>query len=80
VADGSDLIQVVHDQSGCSRFVVANEAKSATVHYSCQAAGWGRTTIRVETPRSAQVQTQGIAKNAPFDYTLVARRVGACGG
>jgi hypothetical protein len=79
VANGRELIQVAHDQSGCSRFVIANDPKVATVHYSCQGAGWGRTTIRVETARSAQVQTQGIVKNAPFDSTLTARRVGPCG-
>lgn len=78
VADGSELIQVEHDQNGCSRFIVANDPKSSTVHYSCPGAGWGRTTIRVETARSAQVQTQGIVKNAPFDFTLAAKRIGAC--
>ena len=72
------LIQIEHDQPNCSRFVIANEPKSATVHYSCQRAGWGRTTVRVETPASATIQTQGISKNQPFDYSVHARRIGAC--
>ena len=79
ITDPIVLVQVEHDQPGCSRFVIANEAKSSTVHYSCQRAGWGRTTIRVETPRVATIMTQGIARNAPFDYAVQARRVGGCG-
>jgi hypothetical protein len=79
VADTAALVQIEHDQAGCSRFVIANEPKSVTVHYSCQGAGWGRTTIRVETPRSVVIQTQGISRNQPFDYLVQARRVGACG-
>jgi len=79
IADPIALLQVEHDQPGCTRFVIANEPKSATVHYSCQKAGWGRTSIRVETPRAVSIQTQGIARNAPFEYVVQARRIGACG-
>ncbi|MBD3759200.1 MAG: hypothetical protein IE929_00440 [Rhizorhabdus sp.] len=78
ITDPVALVQVEHDQPGCSRFVIANEAKSSTVHYSCQRAGWGRTTVRVETPRAATIETQGIARNAPFDYSVQARRIGTC--
>ena len=80
IADPVTLVQVEHDQPGCSRFVIANGPKSSTVHYSCQRTGWGRTTVRVETPRTAVIQTQGISRNAPFDYIVEARRIGACGG
>lgn len=79
VADPMTLVQVEHDQPGCSRFVIANEPKAATVHYSCQRAGWGRTTVRAETPRAATIQTQGIARNAPFEYSVQAKRIGGCG-
>lgn len=78
VADTLALIQIEHAQPGCSRFVIANEPKVSTVHYSCQRAGWGRTTIRVESPAGAVVQTQGISRNQPFDYAVQARRVGDC--
>jgi len=78
VADPLTLVQIEHDQPGCSRFVVANDPRSSTVHYSCQRNGWGRTTIRVETSRLASIQTQGISRNAPFDYMVEARRVGGC--
>ncbi|KKC25417.1 hypothetical protein [Sphingomonas sp. SRS2] len=79
VSDPMTLVQIEHEQPGCSRFVIANEPKSSTVHYSCERAGWGRTTVRVETPRAATIQTQGIARNAPFDYSVQAKRLGACG-
>nr|WP_053000418.1 hypothetical protein [Sphingomonas sp. Y57] len=80
IGDPVNLVQIEHDQLGCSRFVIANGPRIATVHYSCQRAGWGRTTVRVETPRTAVIQTQGISRNAPFDYIVEARRIGACGG
>lgn len=79
IADTAALVQIEHDQPGCSRFVIANEPKVSTVHYSCERAGWGRTTVRVETPTTAAIQTQGISHNLPFDYNVEAHRVGACG-
>lgn len=78
ITDQIRLVQIEHDQPGCSRFVIANDPKSSTVHYSCQRTGWGRTTVRVQSPTLATIQTQGIAHNAPFDYSLQARRVGGC--
>lgn len=79
VADPIALVQIEHEQTGCSRFVVANEPSKATVHYACQGAGWGRTTVRVESGTQAFIQTQGISRNAPFDYSVEARRLGSCG-
>lgn len=80
VADPAMLIQVEHRNSPCSRLVIANEAESATVHYTCPAHGFGRTSVRVETSRLAKIDTQGIVDNLPFAYRAEARRVGACGG
>jgi len=79
VTDPTALVQIEHAQPGCSRFTIANEPRSSTVHYSCQRAGWGRTTVRVDTPRAAAIRTQGISHNAPFDYLVEAHRVGSCG-
>lgn len=78
LADPAALVQIEHEQTGCSRLVVANEARSATVQYTCQGAGWGRSTVRVVTPRQVSISTQGIARNAPFDYEVSARKVGGC--
>jgi hypothetical protein len=79
VADANALIQLRHKAGACTRLVIANEKASATVHYSCPGAGWGRTTLRVETPRLARIDTQGIADNAPFAFIAEARRIGPCG-
>ncbi|RYH13833.1 MAG: hypothetical protein EON57_01365 [Alphaproteobacteria bacterium] len=79
VADTAALIQLEHDQPGCSRLVVTNEPKNATVQYNCPRGGWGRTTVRSETASAAVIRTQGISRNAPFDYLFEARRVGTCG-
>lgn len=79
VADPAILMQVQHRHSPCSRLVIANDAKGATVHYTCPAGGFGRTSLRVETPRLAKIDTQGILGNIPFAYRAEARRVGGCG-
>ena len=80
IGDPNLLMQVQHRNSPCSRLVIANAARGATVQYTCPAGGFGRTSIRVETPRLAQIDTQGIVDNTPFGYRAEARRIGACGG
>lgn len=79
VADASSLLQLRHPNAACSRTVISNGVKGATVHYTCPADGYGRTELRVETPRLAQIDTQGIAGNTPFSYRVEARRIGVCG-
>ena len=78
VADPRTLLQVRHGRAPCSRFVIANDARASTVHYTCPGAGHGRTTIRVETPRLIQIDSQGIADNEPFALQFEGRRTGAC--
>ena len=78
VADARALLQVRHGRATCSRFVIANDARTSTVHYTCPGAGHGRTTIRVETPRLIQIDSQGIADNEPFALQFEGRRTGAC--
>ena len=79
LGDPNLLMQVQHRNSPCSRLVIATDPRGATVQYTCPAGGFGRTSIRVETPRLAQIDTQGIVDNSPFGYRAEARRVGACG-
>jgi hypothetical protein len=50
----------------------------ATVQYRCPGSGNGRTTIKVETPRLIQIESQGIMKNEPFVIEYEGRRVGEC--
>jgi hypothetical protein len=78
VSDPAILLQLRHGNASCSRFVITNDARSVTVHYSCPSAGHGQTTLRVETPRLAQIDSQGVADHAPFAFTTEARRVGNC--
>lgn len=78
VADPAMLMQLQHRNSPCSRLVISSDTKGATVHYTCPANGFGRTSLRIETPRLAQIDTQGISGNAPFAYRVEARRTGSC--
>jgi hypothetical protein len=79
IQDAYDLIQIRHPGAACSRFVLANEAQSATVHYTCTGTGYGRTTITVETSELIRIESQGIANRSPFQVALEGRRVGGCG-
>ncbi len=78
VADPRALLQVRHGNAVCSRFIIASNAREATVHYTCPGTGHGRTTIRVESARLAQIETQGIAQNEPFAVMWEGRRTGEC--
>ena len=72
------LTQPHHGGANCARDVVAADAGSMTVNYSCPGVGRGRTTIRFETPRLVQIDSQGLYRGAPFALRAEARRVGAC--
>lgn len=78
VSDVRALLQVEHGAAVCNRFVIANTPRETTVHYTCPGSGHGRTTIRVETPRLIQIDSQGIANQEPFALELEGRRVGEC--
>ena len=78
LGDPKMLLQVKRPTRSCSQFVISNEPGSATVSYTCGRAGSGRTTLRVETPRLVQVDTQGLVDGSPFDLSIEARHVGEC--
>jgi hypothetical protein len=69
-----------HGAAACTHDVVAADETSMTVNYSCPGAGRGRTTLRFETPRLVQVDSQGLDRGAPFALRAEARRVGPCAG
>lgn len=79
VRDPGLLLQIRHGTTACSRYVVAETPRSATINYTCPGMGNGRTTITVENGSLARIQTQGIAGGAPFDHDYEARRLSACG-
>ncbi len=72
------LTQPRHGAAACSRDVVAADSDSMTVNYSCPGLGRGRTTIRIETPRLVQIDSQGLDHGMPFALRAEARRVGPC--
>lgn len=78
VRSGTELIQLVHRDNGCSQFVVEDGAARVTVQYTCPGNGYGRTSIRRETPGLVQLESQGIQGGMPFQLTAEARRTGSC--
>ncbi len=78
VRSGRELIQLRHADSGCNRFVVEDGAQAVTVQYTCRGNGYGRTSIRKESPGLVQIESQGIAGGKPFQFSAEARRTGAC--
>ena len=79
VSDARVLLQPRHSGSACTRFIITNDSRVATVQYSCPGMGSGRTMLRVETPRLVQIDSQGISGLEPFAVKLEGRRVGECG-
>lgn len=78
LGDARRMIQLEHPRANCSRYIIEDRPNSVTVHYTCPGAGHGRTTIRSETNRLVQIDTQGIAEGRPFSQAFEARRSGPC--
>lgn len=78
VRSGREFIQLQHNQSGCSRFVVQDDENEVTVQYNCRGKGYGRTTIRREGPGIVQIRSQGIYAGTPFSLEGEARHTGRC--
>lgn len=76
--DAQPLLQLAHAGPICGRLVIENQPNSATVHYTCPGAGWGRTSLLIETPRLVQINSQGVVNRMPFAFTAEARRIGEC--
>lgn len=71
------LMQARHGTRQCGWTVIRNEAAEATITFTCDN-GSGRTALRVETPRLAQIDTQGILNGSPYALRAEARHVGSC--
>ncbi len=76
--DPAILAQWEHLADQCTRVIISTGTSSSEVHYTCANGGFGTSHIRLLTPRSVRIETQGIAKGYPFGYTLHARRIGNC--
>lgn len=79
VRNPGQLLQLRHAGRACTRRVLSQDSSRIEVRYECRGGGWGQTMIRVETPRLAHVDTQGVAGATPFHDVYEARRTGACG-
>lgn len=78
LGDRAALVQPYHRGLACQQSLVSSDARSVTVRYSCPGVGSGRTEILVETPRLAQIDSQGLDRGTPFALRAEARRSGAC--
>ncbi len=78
VGDPSQLTQIQHGDASCSRYVVRSTPNSVTVSYTCRGQGQGLTTIRKESGKLIQIQSQGIRNNSPFSFSVEGRRSGTC--
>jgi hypothetical protein len=78
VGDVSRLTQLQHGNTPCEQYVVRSLPNSVTVSYSCKGQGQGLTTIRKESGKLIQIQSQGIRNNAPFSFSVEGRKTVAC--
>lgn len=79
VASVDQLVQIRHPGAACKRFTISSDARTINVSYECSPGNTGQTLIRMETPRLAQIDAQGLAGNMPFNDHYEARKVGECG-
>lgn len=79
VTSPEQFIQIYHPGIACTRYVIADAPDRVTIHYTCQAKGYGRTTVSVESAQLIKLDTQGIGPDGqPFDKSFEGRRTGAC--
>ncbi len=76
--DPAVLMQWEHRAKQCRRSLLTSSLDQAEVQYACGNGEFGTSRVRVLTPRSLKVNTQGIADGLPFDYVIHARRIGDC--
>lgn len=78
LADLSQLAQIEHRGRGCKPKAIRESATAATFTYECAPNDYGRSEIKLVTPRNFRIVSQGIAGGLPFAHTVQARRVGDC--
>ncbi len=78
VPNAATLALWEHRAAKCTRTIISSTATEAVIHYTCQGKDFGHSSVKVITPRTLRIQTQGISQGLPFHYVLHARRVGNC--
>ena len=77
VTSPTQLVHLRQSGSGCTHVVLSEDARSATVSYSCPS-GAGRTTLTLGGGGSVHIATMGLANGEPFDIDYDARPIGRC--
>lgn len=78
LSDVAQLAWIAHARERCSRTILRDSPGDLQLDLSCEGGDFARSGITVTTPRSVKLETQGIHRGEPFNYTLYARRVGEC--
>ena len=78
VPEAAALALWEHRRAKCTRTIISSTTTEAVIHYTCQGRDFGQSSVKVITPRTLRIQTQGISQGFPFNYVLHARRVGNC--
>jgi len=78
LSDPQVLMQIEHRGIPCSSLVLHDDPEHATVHYTCPASGYGRTSVRWVSPQLVTIDTQGILNSRPFAYRADVRRIRGC--
>ncbi len=74
LGDATQMLQTEHSGAQCSRYTIRDDAEQVTVHYTCGRQGHGKTTVRKETARLVQIDTQGMLNGQPFSFGYEARK------
>ena len=78
LGDPVQLVRLAHPDGDCRLEAPASDGGAHVVQYRCPGHGYGHTRLRIETPRVASIETQGLSDGRPFSYRAVARKVGSC--
>ena len=78
VRDQAVLFQVEHGPNGCRQELVEEKENRATVEYVCPGRGFGHTSVRIESSKTATIETQGFIDGRPFAYRATARKLSDC--
>ncbi|WOE75782.1 hypothetical protein [Alterisphingorhabdus coralli] len=79
VRDRKQLLQLRHRGPLCQREVLREKGDEGYVYYQCGGTkGHGYTSLKMENAGLAQISSQGLFNNAPFQFNVEARHVGSC--
>lgn len=78
VRDRKQLLQLRHPGPLCQPKLLREQGDEGYVYYECGRKGHGYTSLKIENSGLAQISSQGLFNNAPFQFNVEARYVGSC--